>query len=263
MSPEDVVKIEQWFSVNAESYIKNHPDNSEEYRLKRNHTFRVKEAIEKISDSMKFSNEILYSAKAAALLHDTGRFRQFAEYNTFSDALSEDHAELGLKIIQESKLLNDIDRQSANRIIFAVRNHNKYKISPDKDNESVILAKMLRDADKIDIFNIVADYYTNSESEKIAGMLNLPNNKDISEAVCIDIFEGRIPKLTDIKSCNDLKLLQMSWIFDMNFPVSLEVVKEKKYLDLIFNTLPLTKDAADIYNHLTEYLNNKTSQTSC
>ena len=51
---------------------------------------------------------MIYTARAAALLHDAGRFQQYAEYKTFSDALSEDHAELGVKVIQNSGLLDNV-----------------------------------------------------------------------------------------------------------------------------------------------------------
>ena len=263
MNPEYVDKIEKWISANAEFYINNHPENSEEYNLKLKHTFRVKEAIEKISGSLQCSEALMHSAKAAALLHDAGRFRQFAEYNTFSDVLSEDHAELGLKIIQESGLLNDLDRYSADSIIFAVRNHNKYQINQESNKDSLFLAKMLRDADKIDILNVVAEYYTGNDSEKIAGMLNLPDTAHISAAVCRDIAEEKIPEFADIKSCSDLKLLQMSWVYDINFEISLEIIKENRYLDLIYSTLPDADVIKEIFHVLKKYLYENTSKSCC
>lgn len=38
------------------------------------------------------------------LFHDVGRFYQFTVYRTFNDALSENHAKLGLKVIKDLPL---------------------------------------------------------------------------------------------------------------------------------------------------------------
>ena len=63
--------------------------------LKQAHTRRVCEAIVDIGED-------LLMAEATALLHDIGRFEQFRRYKTFSDARSENHALLGVKVIQEN-----------------------------------------------------------------------------------------------------------------------------------------------------------------
>ena len=48
MNPEIVDKIEKWLTANAELYINKYPDDFEEYNLKLNHSFRVKNEIDKI-----------------------------------------------------------------------------------------------------------------------------------------------------------------------------------------------------------------------
>ncbi len=254
MNPEFVYKIEKWLTANAESYIKKYPDDYEEYNLKLNHTFRVKNEIDKITENLRCSKTMMYTARAAALLHDAGRFQQYAEYKTFSDALSEDHAELGLKVIHKSGLLDNCEKRTAERIIFAVKNHNKYQVSPDSDKESVFLAKMLRDADKIDIFNVVSDYYSGNDSGKIAEMLNLPDHNQISDDVCRYILDGQIPKIEYVSGFSDLKLMQMSWIYDINFGISLEIIKEQGYLDLIYRSLPDSAKAQEVFHVLNNYL---------
>ena len=223
------------------------------------HTFRVKNEIDKISENLKCSKTMIYTARAAALLHDAGRFQQYAEYKTFSDALSEDHAELGVKVIQNSGLLDNCEKCSADRIIFAVKNHNKYQITSCGDKESLFLAKMLRDADKIDIFNVVSGYYSGNDSGKIAAMLNLPDTEQISYDVCRYILDGEIPKIKYIDGFCDLKLMQMSWIYDINFGVSLEIIKEQGYLDLIYSSLPDSDEVQEIFNVLNNYLDLNTA----
>ncbi len=258
MNPEIVDKIEKWLTANAELYINKYPDDFEEYNLKLNHSFRVKNEIDKISENLKCSKAMIYTAQAAALLHDAGRFQQYAEYKTFSDAFSVDHAELGLKVIQNSGLLDNLEKISADRITFAVKNHNKYQISSDGDKEAVFLAKMLRDADKIDIFNVVSGYYSGNDSGKIAAMLNLPVHNQISSDVCRYILDGEIPKIEYVSGFSDLKLMQMSWIYDINFGISLEIIKEQGYLDLIYSSLEGTDEIKEIFQVLNNYLDANT-----
>jgi len=42
----------------------------------------------------------------------------------------------------------------------------------------------------------------------------------------------------DIKTLNDLKLLQLAWIYDLNFAGSLRMVAERGYIDQIADALP-------------------------
>ena len=51
--------------------------------------------------------------------------RQWSVYRTFRDNLSEDHAELGLKVIQEQSLYKELDSEDRSILLFAISNHNK------------------------------------------------------------------------------------------------------------------------------------------
>jgi hypothetical protein len=46
---------------------------------------------------------------------------------------------------------------------------------------------------------------------------------------------------------DDFKLLQMSWIFDINFKPTLRSVKSRRYLEMIRDVLPKSKEIRNIY----------------
>jgi hypothetical protein len=44
--------------------------------------------------------------------------------------------------------------------------------------------------------------------------------------------------LSMLKSLNDFKLLQLSWVFDLNFPESYVLMLERGYIEALAKTLP-------------------------
>lgn len=215
------------------------PDIQAALDLKEVHTRRVCKAILDIGEHEGLSGEDLLMVEAAAMLHDIGRFEQFKRYKTFSDGRSENHALLGVKVIQENAFLKGIDSQTARTIIRAVECHNR-AVLPDRENgRGLFFMKLLRDADKVDIWRVVTEYYRDAHHERNPTIeLNLPDTSGISDAVCRSLMKGNIVKMTDLQTLNDFKLLQIGWIYDVNFRRTFQIVQEKRYLEQIREALP-------------------------
>ena len=73
--------------------------SDEKIALKIRHTYRVAGLCEQIARSEKRSEEEQSLAWLLGMLHDVGRFEQLRRYDTFSDADSVDHAQLGADIL--------------------------------------------------------------------------------------------------------------------------------------------------------------------
>jgi hypothetical protein len=118
---------------------------------------------------------------------------------------------------------------------------------------------MVRDADKIDIWHIVTEYYHNSTNKHNPAIeLDLPNTPMLSAPVYNSLMRGQIVQTTDVKTLNDFKLLQIGWIYDVNFSRTFEIIKEKKYLEKIWDVLPKTSNTATkAYEQANRYLNRK------
>ncbi|PKN62500.1 MAG: hypothetical protein CVU57_23970 [Deltaproteobacteria bacterium HGW-Deltaproteobacteria-15] len=46
---------------------------------------------------------------------------------------------------------------------------------------------------------------------------------------------------------HDFKLLQIGWIYDVNFPRTFQVVREKRYLEKIRDALPRSRRISEAY----------------
>ncbi len=232
--------------------------------LKQAHTRRVCEAIVDIGEDEGLSGEDLLMAEATALLHDIGRFEQFKRYKTFSDARSENHALLGVKVIQENAILDGIDSQTAQTILRAVKCHNRAALPARENGRGLFFMKLLRDADKVDIWRVVTDYYRDARHERNQTIeLNLPDTPDISDAVCRSLIKGEIVQMKDMGTLNDFKLLQIGWIYDVNFRRTFQIVREKGYLEKIRQALPENSlRVKSVYERALRYLHYKASENA-
>lgn len=250
MKPNDIELMKEWFLAYADSFIEKYPHAARELGLKKEHSLRVMNEMNAVSADLDCSAASAYAGRIAALLHDVGRFEQYAQYGTFADAHSVDHALLGLKVIHDNSLFESYNLNYADIISFAIENHNKLALPGHPDKEFLFVAKMLRDADKIDILRVVIGYYQNNDSEGVSAMLGLDDNDNMSDIVCRDILAGKTPRMEDCAGANDLKLLQMSWVYDINFPVSLQIIRERGYIDILKRHLPDVPMVREIYRQV-------------
>ena len=178
-------KLKHWLKEYAEQFASTDPSVQAALDLKLGHTQRVCEAILDIGRHEGLSDEDLRVAEAAALLHDIGRFEQYRKYGTFSDTRSENHALLGVKVIREKRILENIDPIKARIIVRSVECHNKATLWAEGNGRGLLFMKLVRDADKLDIWRVVTDYYGSVPKERNRAIeLNLPDAPDISDAVC-------------------------------------------------------------------------------
>ena len=99
--------------------------------LKIAHTSRVAEISEKIAENLCLNSEDIDTAWIIGMLHDIGRFEQIRRFDTFEDAKSVNHADLGVEILFEENLIDifEIDKSLYDTIRIAISNHNKYRIT--------------------------------------------------------------------------------------------------------------------------------------
>ena len=155
-------RLRDWFEDYVTQFSSDDPILQENMDLKAEHTRRVCEVIMDIGASLDLSEEELCIAEAAALLHDIGRFEQYSRYRTFSDYRSEDHAALGVKIIQANRVLDGLEPAVADIIVRAVQYHNRVTLPVGEEERCLFSLKLLRDADKVDIWRVVTEYYQNA-----------------------------------------------------------------------------------------------------
>jgi hypothetical protein len=262
MQKEDRDFFRKWFSEYVSQFFS--PDSfiQENIALKLEHTGRVCENINLITKFENISENERMLAEAIALFHDLGRFEQFTKYKTYKDSESENHAVLSVKILNREKILSRLSAEEENLILKAVEYHNMMEIPEEIEKQSRLyyFSGLIRDADKIDILRIaVEEYSKEDEHQNPALELYLPDTQGYSEPIVSEILNNRMAKIGDMKNRNDVKLLRLSWVFDINFPATYSILKKYGYLEAIMSSLPEIKETRILKRHFENYLNSAIS----
>ena len=250
-------KLEQWFDNYVHRFDSDNTEIQQNFHLKILHTKKVCQNIQYLARELELNDTDYFIASCAALFHDIGRFEQFQKYKTFADKLSVDHAELGLEIIHTENIFKDLPESIQTTIITAIQHHNKLAVPGDITKHEEYFTRLLRDADKMDIFRVVIEYYeqmVENKDQNHAVVLGLPNNDDFSDEVIEDILRGEIVQSQDLKTVNDFKLLQMAWIFDINFVPSFRYIAEKQFIEQINSHLPKHPKILEAYKIINHYM---------
>lgn len=239
-------------------YVKGFYSDDEEVnfnlKLKEEHTMRVCSNITDIGKDIGLDESDLILANTIALFHDIGRFEQFSKYRTFSDARSENHSELGIKVLVEKNVLNKLTDYERDIIIMSIGNHNALNLPEMDDKKALAFARLIRDADKLDILGILADYYKSPESYEHLKVGESSKVTGISPNILESVLNLKSIKFSDIKTSDDMKLLRLSWIYDINYKITLIKVLERGYLEAIIDSLPRTNEINKVYERLREYI---------
>ncbi|MFY1110156.1 MAG: HD domain-containing protein [Methanosarcinaceae archaeon] len=257
MQKEDLAFFRKWFSDYITDFYSSDPFVRENIELKAEHTKKVCENILLLAKAEKLGENESLLAETVALFHDLGRFEQFLKYKTFKDSESENHAVLGVKILKKAGILSHLVPEESDIILKAVEYHNLMEIPEATSNfpELLFYSRLIRDADKLDILRIICeDYEEEDKCPNPALELYLPDTPEYSKAVIEDIMNNRMAKIKDVKNRNDVKLLRLSWVFDINFPETFSLLKETRYLEIIMSSLPKTEEIRKVIRHLEAYL---------
>lgn len=261
MDSVDLLNLRQWFLRYCKSYVSDDEEIRKNYALKELHTLNVSENMLSIArDVLQNRNKVLI-AEAIGLLHDIGRFPQYEQYRTFRDSDSVNHGRLGAEVIERNNVLAALPLDEQELIADAVRFHNAYAIPEGLDTDKKFFLKMIRDADKLDIWRVFAEYYEKdpSERESAAG-LGLPDMPGYSDNVLACLAEKRLSRLSDLKTLADFGIMQLTWVYDLNFPVSFRIASERGHIERIISILPQTEEISRAVSILRQYMKNRALQ---
>lgn len=248
VSNESLAEIKNWFTDYVSSFKNGEPEIQENIKLKEDHTIRVCKEILNIGKQLGLNDDELRLAEIIALLHDIGRFEQYSCYKTFRDSESENHAQLGIRILEEAGILKSLGDTEQSLAVGSIRYHNYPSLPMEETELCLFYSKLLRDADKLDIWKVVTDYYHRRDGGKNSVLeLELPDTPGFSEEVVSDIRNGRAVQMKNVRNLNDFKLLQAGWILDINFKPSRDLAMERHYLEKIKNSLPESNIIDDIF----------------
>ena len=209
-------------------YTENYDLKNEHIERKQLHSLRVMGISRQIAEGLELSQEEIDLATLIGLLHDIARFEQYTQYHTYKDMLSIDHGNFGAKILEKDISKYIESNKYDNIIIKAVKNHNKFKIEEDLTPKEELFAKIIRDADKIDIFYESVEMFWKGTEKEV-------ENSKISEDVIQQINNFSQTKRKKEETPIDNIMRVIAFIFDMNFKASFEILKKEDYINKIIN----------------------------
>lgn len=204
-------------------YVDKYDFDNDKVELKYEHSLRVSKLCREIAEHLNLSKEDIEIAEMIGLLHDFGRFEQIKIYDTFDDRISVDHAVLGVQLLEEFGIDKFIEDEEIQKLVKkAILLHNKTFIEDNLTEREILFAKIIRDADKIDIYYI----WTNLEVKTVNAKVN---HKIYHRLIkCKIDYEER-------KNDLDFYLLLMGLVYDINFEWSYKYLDDKKYINIFID----------------------------
>lgn len=256
---DKIEKFEDFFDGYTAGFVFSDPVDVENISMKIKHTKRVMEEITLLGSELGLGAGAMFTARLCALLHDIGRFEQYRRFKSFLDMKTVDHAALSVEIIDQQNILEGLDAAFADLVRTVVFNHNKASVNQDQQPDVLFFTKLLRDADKLDIWEVIIGYYTDTEFDNPVIRHGLEDSDGFSPEVFEDIMNEHTVPSSHIKNVNDLKLLQVGWIYDINFVPALRQIKKRGYMPRLLATVNSGKGTQGFLDKVNAYLDERTA----
>ncbi len=215
------------------SYAEQYDTENILIRHKIEHTFRVAELSERYAKALGLSREDVDFAWLLGLFHDIGRFEQARRYGTFVDAKSTDHAELSADVLFKDGLADRFPTEGLPQnwrgiAETAVRLHNKLSLPDQLDDRTRLCAQLLRDADKTDIFRVIADIPFKDRAG--SSLVSFQETGEASPEVMDCVREHRCVPKKLVRSRFEGRIMHCCMAFELVYKISRLTVREEGFL---------------------------------
>ena len=230
--------------------------------IKEKHTGYVTANCVELAKFLKLSTHDAQLAEIIGLFHDVGRFRQYSVYKTFNDADSEDHADLGIKVIDELDFFKELSAPDYDLVKFAIQNHNKKIVAPTDDERKILFAKLIRDADKLDIYRVLEPFLAQENADKMPQFIKAGSKlvADISPDFVENFVTGEQADYRKIRTNGDRKIVRLMRLYDVNFSWTMQKIVERGYIEKIVSNLPMDERVAEGVRRLKLHVKEKLSE---
>ena len=222
----DIINAKNEFN----NYVSNYDPTNSRIKLKQEHILRVAEICKNIAIDLNLSEEEIKVAELIGIFHDLGRFEQVKLFNKYNDKVCGiDHADFSNKVLFENDFIRKFitDNNYDEIIKKAVFNHNKLHIEPGLSEKELLFAKIIRDADKLDII------YTSTCYEfKDVFWYEDFNIEKINEQIVENFAQTKLLEYKYVKTNADQCMCFFSYIYDLYFEYSMKYLKNTKLLEI-------------------------------
>lgn len=226
--------------------------------LKVDHSRRVAHNCREIAEGIGSEGETANCCEAIGLLHDIGRFRQFAQYGTLSDKDSIDHGEAGYLLLQDLGTLAYLMKSDQQAILNSVRYHNRREIPEDIPEASLPYLEVVRDADKLDILRIVVEELNKDGFQHLDDIkTGVSRSFQPSQAAVDEVLQRRSMAMDTVASLGDFLLLQLSWVYDLNHSPARRMLLQSGALDQLAQHIEGGEKTAKLVDQMRSYCKDK------
>ncbi len=248
-------QLQTWFETYTNGFYEVDAPLNAKIEYKQQHSVRTRQEMHFLAERLGWSPRSIELAEAIGLLHDVGRFEQLKRHQTYNDHQSLDHALLGVEILEQEDVLRDFTDQEQIWIKTSIRYHNARLLPSRLDDDTRPLAQLIRDADKLDIFRHCAGMVRRylDDPEGFALEVGFPLDPYCTPEVVAVTLKGESVDYRKLQTFYDCLIMQLGWVYDLNFPLSMLTLKTRGHLDELCTILPdwpvmhAVKDAIKAY----------------
>lgn len=214
-------------------YVEQFDVKDQNIAMKLSHSIHVADLAGKLAKRLELEEEQVTFCKVLGLLHDIGRFIQYTKTNSYSDLKTQfDHAMYSVEYLFIENHIEEygIPKKYYTLLEKAIENHNKLEIDKNLTKEEKFYVQFIRDVDKIDIFRQEATSYEWQYKEAA------------TKKVLNTFLKHQLIKDKDVSNKSDAILMQLAYVYDINFLESIELLKDTDNLDLYLSVIEVDKN---------------------
>ena len=254
MTADEFKTVKTWFNRNVDMHMNISSDIREILQPRLEHCGHVSENSRELAEDLHLEQDGQLTAAAVGLLHDIGRFSQYAEFGSFIDKETVSHSERGYEIAEKSSVLLSLCPGDRQKILDGIRYHNSKEFEVRAHPESIDYIKLLRDADRIDRFRITLELI---QHDSAARKFSVRDDGPVNPAVLDRICRHKSAAKKIIASTLDFYLFRLSSVFDIEYDVTYRRISESGIFREIFSYLPDDERIVGAVECLAEYLEMK------
>jgi putative nucleotidyltransferase with HDIG domain len=240
-------EIQRWFGEYVDDF--RGPDGKLPplLQLKLEHSLRVAQDARGMALDLGWTEADVNTAEAIGILHDVGRFSQYAEFKTLADRRSINHAERSWEVVDQEIVLSGVSTTDCQRIKDAILYHNQIEIPAVVPKDSLPFLRLIRDADKLDIFVIFHELISTDKLEDHPELVFGIRLEGPASPELLDMIRARKNcPFSMIKSLTDFKFIQMSWVYDIHYPPAFERIDQRNIIGKLESLLPPSPEAREV-----------------
>lgn len=247
MNPLLLQSLYAWFRDYAARFAEADGSLHPMQELKLAHSLRVAANARTIAEGLGWDAPACLLGEACGLLHDAGRFSQYAEFRTFEDRRSVNHAVRSHEVLCAAGVLDALPAPDRAALLDAVRFHNGHTVPAALTPASAAFVHLVRDADKLDIFYVFNDAIRHRKLDLYPEItlhveLDGPPSPEVIAAV-----RARQPiAYAQIRSLVDFLLVQLVWIYELHYIPSLRLARERQVIEQLRGHLPPTDELREL-----------------